>query len=373
MSMPSLKICRLGVVSVFIVTPAIAFADIVYETGSGGSFTIYGQFNPSYVSFDDGVSSTGQIADNSSSVSRIGFWFEQPFGENELRFRFETALGLGASEDFSQTGEPDAIDWDRTRLRHVDLQYETARYGTFYFGQGSMASDGVGDRDASGTGLATSVAIADIAGSFEFRTDAGALSGVEIGDAFVNFDGSRRGRIRYDTPEFAGFTLGVAYGEDILSEGDIDTFYDIGLGYETEFENGVEMEAGLGYQVRQRAGSNDREDTFVSVSAAFPSGINVTIATGDRNTGGRYNYGKLGYVRDIFSVGATALSVDFYSGSDTDSDGDKADSIGLAIVQDFDDQDIEAYVGYRQYSYSDTSATSYQDAASYVIGARWRF
>ncbi len=71
--MPSLKICRLGAVALTIVTPAVASADITYDTASGGTFTVYGQFNPSYTSFDDGVTSTGQVADNASSVSRIGF------------------------------------------------------------------------------------------------------------------------------------------------------------------------------------------------------------------------------------------------------------------------------------------------------------
>lgn len=348
-------------------------ADTEYQLASGGTFTVYGQFNPAFVIFDDGQRSTDRFADSASSVSRIGFWIRQPFGENELRFRFETALGFAATNDFNQTNSPDALDWDRTRLRHVDLQYETDRYGTFYVGQGRMASDGIGDRDLSDTGLAASVAISDTAGGFEFRTRAGALSGVEIGDVFPDFDGSRRGRVRYDTPEIGGVTLRIAYGQDILDSDSSDEFYDIGIAYEGELDNGVEVEAGLGYQVRQRPGSRDREDLFGAVSLLFPSGFNMTLGVGERNTAGSYVYAKLGYVREFFDVGDTALSVDFYSGSGTDTEGDTAESFGLAIVQAFDDQDIDAYFGYRSYAYSDPSATRYQDAASYVIGARWRF
>ncbi len=344
-----------------------------YENASGGSFTFYGQFNPAFISFDGGLSSNDEFADNTSSNSRVGMWIRQPFGENEFRFRFETGLGLRPSAGVSQTSTGKGLDWDRTDLRHVDFQYETPRYGTFYLGQGSMASDGIGDRSLAGTGLATAVAIGDIAGGYELRTTTGALSGITIGDAFVNLDGSRRGRIRYDTPTFNGFTLSVAYGQDILTSGNSDDFYDIGLGYETELANGMEIEAGLGYQVRERTGTRDREDTFASITMYVPSGFNATFATGDRNTDGDYYYLSFGYRRDFFGIGETAFSIDFYSGDDFASVGGEAETYGIGFTQDIDKLNIEAYFGYRDYSYNDTSGTLYEDADSYVLGARWRF
>lgn len=350
-----------------------AVAGPVYENQSGGTFTYYGQFNPAYLSFDDGSDSTSELVDNTASNSRVGFWVRQPFGEDELRFRFETAFGLRASDGVSQTDTPKGISWDRTRLRHVDIQYETASYGTFYVGQGSMASDGIGDRSLAGTGLALPVSISDTAGSFQFRTTGGALSGIEIGDAFATYDGARRGRIRYDTPEFNGFIFSVAYGQDILTEGNDDDFYDVGLGYKDELGNGVEMEAGLGYQVRERDGSEDQEDTFGSITFKLPSGFNATFAAGERNTAGDYYYIKVGYVANFLEVGETSFGIDYYSSSDMVSNGDDADVWGIGVVQDFDDLNLEAYLGYREYSYDDASAVSYQDADSFIIGSRWRF
>ena len=38
-----------------------------------------------------------------------------------------------------------------------------------------------------------------------------------IGDAFTNYDGPRRVRVRYDTPAYANFTFATAYGRDLLS------------------------------------------------------------------------------------------------------------------------------------------------------------
>ena len=350
-----------------------ALAGPTYENASGGSFTFYGQFDPAFVTFDDGVSTYDELVDNSSSNSRVGILLRQPFGSNELRFRFETGLGLRSSAGVSQTSTPKGVDWDRTDLRHVDFIYETASFGTFYLGQGSMASDGIGDRSLAGTGLGASVSIGDIAGGYELRTSAGALSGISIGDAFVSLDGSRRGRIRYDTPTFNGFTLSVAYGQDILTSGNTDDFYDIGLGYSTELSGGMEIEAGLGYQVRERDGAPDREDTFASFTFYMPSGFNATFAAGDRNTNGDYYYISFGYRRDFFGIGETAFAVDFYSGNDFVSVGGEAETYGLAITQDIDKLNVEAYFGYRDYSYTDTTAVSYLDAESFVIGARWRF
>ena len=82
---------------------------------------------------------------------------------------------------------------------------------------------------------------------------------------------------------------------------------------------------------------------------------------------------KLGYIFNVFAIGDTAISADFYSGSDSVTDGDSSEMYGIGIMQGFDDANIEAYFGYRNYSYSDNSATSYQDASSLILGARWRF
>ncbi|WP_315898813.1 porin [Tateyamaria omphalii] len=349
-----------------------AVADTVYTSPGGATFTPYGHLNFGITSFDDGEDETSQFTGSSTSTSRLGFRLSQQFGEDELTFRFETSIGFASSDDFSQTSEPDDFDWGRSNLRHVDLIYETSRFGTFYLGQGSMASDGIGQFDSSGTSLATSVGIGDVAGGFELRDTTGALSGIEIGDAFDAFDGTRAGRIRYDTPEFNGFTLSIAAGENLVRENNDDEFYDIAFSYEGDIGT-TEVSAGIGYAVRERPGSEDREDTFGSVAVKLQSGLNFAFSTGDRNTGGDYIYAKVGYETDWFDVGSTALSLDYFSGSDAVSDGDDAESFGIGVVQDFDRQDIEAYFGYRDYSYSDTSGTQYQDASSYIIGARWSF
>ncbi len=161
-SFPRLSVMTLS--SAFFLTTAPVWPGPVYENSSGGSFTFYGQFSPAYADFDDGSDSKGEGADNAKSNSRVGFTLAQPFGDYELGFKFETALGLRQTSSISQLYTPDGLHWDRQRLRHVDFSLKTPGYGTFYLGQGSMASDGIGDRSQSPTTVVNDVSIGDTAG-----------------------------------------------------------------------------------------------------------------------------------------------------------------------------------------------------------------
>ncbi|KII18270.1 porin [Phaeobacter sp. S60] len=358
----------------FVGLAAPAVAGPTYENSSGGSFRYYGQFNPSFQSFDDGGDDFSALVDNANSNSRIGFWLEQPFGDDTLRFNFETAFGLRSSDGVDQNGRPQNISWDRTRIRKVDLQYATARYGTFSFGQGSMASDGLAESDLSGTGVIQTSSIADSAGGFLFRTSTGALSGVSIGSAFRSLDGGRLGRVRYDTPEFSGFTVSASYGEEILRSNSDREAYDIAVRYTNDDLGDFTINGALGAVWNENGPGTKTRDIVASFAALHePSGVSFAVAGGDRDTGGVYAFAKLGYTANFLSVGATSFAIDYYDGSDMVTSGDSAESWGVAAVQNFDNLNLETYVAYRDYSYSDTSATSYQDSSSIMAGARWKF
>ncbi len=349
-----------------------AAAEMKYENGNGGSVLLYGQFDPAYLSFDDGEETTSDVVDNSASNSRVGLWMRQAFGANEFAFNFETALGLRSSSGLSQNFTPKGVNWQRTSIRKVDFSYKTDRYGTFFAGQGSMSTDGVAEIDLSGTSLATYVSIPDTAGSFLFRDSAGVLSDRRIGGSFSDFDGARLGRVRYDTPSFANFTLSISWGEEILAEdSDLETTA-IALRYKNTVGD-FRIEGALGYSETRPAENVDKyDDTIGSVSVLHASGVSVTLAAGDRSDNGSYTYGKLGYQADWLSVGKTAVSIDYYDGRDRSVDGAEADSFGVGIVQSFDAYNVQAYLGYRDYDLTEPAA-SYQDASSVIFGARWKF
>ncbi|MBA4491489.1 porin [Paracoccus sp. S1E-3] len=368
-----LPLSVLGLSSAALLFTLPAHAGPTYESASEGTFTFYGQFSPSWTHFNDGAESQGELADNAKSSSRVGFTIFQPIGDYELNFKFETAIGFRASDSISQFGEDRGLHWDRENLRHVDFSLKTPNYGTFYLGQGSMATDGIGEESQSPTTVVNDVAIGDAAGSYFLRQTDGTLSGISVGDAFGSFDGSRRGRIRYDSPSYMGVSLRTAYGRNILNSDDGDDYWDLALAYENELASGITITGGVGHSVRDREdGGDDVKDTFASASVLLPSGFNAALTVGERNDAGSYYYGQVGYVGNWVDWGKTSLAVDYYNGQDMVSDGDSAKSWGVAMVQNVASLKTDIYAGYRSYDYDD-NATSYQKATSYMVGARWKF
>ncbi|MDF1716445.1 MAG: porin [Antarcticimicrobium sp.] len=369
--MSNLLLKTLSLTAATAVLGSPALAGPTYESANGGSFTFYGHLSPSYLSVDDGVNSYNEGADNSGSPSRIGFYLRQPFGPSKFQFNFETSFALRGTGSLDQGAAPNWVDWDRSDIRKIDFSL-SGTYGTFSIGQGSMASDGLTGADQSGTGLSATVATEDLASSFQFTTTAGALSGIEVGDAFNSLDGGRLGRVRYDSPSFNGFTFSASYGTDILKTGNDDKAYDVTLRYGKALGE-FDLDGALGVVWTDKATGTDTRDTVASFSALHSSGLNGTVGYGDRDTSGNYAYVKLGYKADLFAIGSTAVSLDFYSGDDLVTPGSESESYGLAVVQNIDRLNMETYLGYREYSYEDTSATAYNDLTAVIFGARWKF
>lgn len=341
-----------------------------YENTSGGKVTFYGQINPAIVSVDDGVNSETNLGDGGKSGSRLGFRIVQPMEAGTLKFNFETSLGLGSTSAFGQGTSPDNIDWDRTDIRKIDVSFASNTFGTISLGQGSMATDGVAFNDGTGTGLVADAGIGDFAGGFQFTTTAGALSGIEIGDAFGTFDGGRKGRVRYDSPSFNGFTISAAYGTEILKSGNDDDFYDIAVRHKGEFGE-FEVNSALGMSWTESGGTTT-DAVLASVGVSHASGFSAALASGDQDGGANYVYAKLGYSADLISAGTTHFSIDLFEGDDFNTAGSESSSWGVGVVQKLNKYNTELYAGYREYSYED-GANTYNDASSIVFGTRLKF
>lgn len=334
---------------------------------------VYGHINLGVASVNDGVGTNAELVDNGHSPSRIGYWVESRQKQSTLRFNFETALGLRSSTKVSQTNTPDAWDWKRTDIRKIDLSWEMDQWGTISVGQGSTAVDGVVQADLSGTSLVTYESVGDAAAGYQFRTSAGALSGITVGSASRSFDGARKGRIRYDTPVFGGgFQVSGSFGREILKAGVDDDYYDLALTYKRTLGD-FKVDGRVGYGVVDQNGSdvNLRAGSFSMLHQ--PSGMNLTLATGSENGDRNNYYAKVGIIRNWFAPGTTAMSLDIFEAEEKVSVGDRSTTVGFGVVQKFDAQKVEAYFGMRKYDYGDTSATDYQDVYSYIIGARWKF
>ncbi len=330
----------------------------------------YGQLNLGVINVDNGADNETSFVDNENSNSRVGAIFRQDLANGgQFRFHFETALGFTGSDSINGADNDFDADYRRTNIRKLELIYQTARIGTFSFGQGSIATDDVAEADFSGTSVIAYSSLQDQAGAQEFLLADGTSSGTTVGNAFSAFDGGRRFRIRYDTPSYKGFGLAISAGEEVLASGNNGEFYDVGLTYDRDYGD-YKVAARLGHSIR------DSDDAFTLGSAAVlhePTGLSFSLAGGrSRETDASYVYAKAGLQRDWFSFGRTHLSVDYYSGEDFSITGSDSESIGLAIVQKVDAANLEIYASHRQFDFSGSGAAT-QDIDVTFVGARWKF
>ncbi|TPE46574.1 porin [Amaricoccus solimangrovi] len=356
---------------------------------SGGTLLFYGQINMGVLSYDDGIDTESYgLIDNANSESRVGLVYTRSFGDWTLENTNEIGYAPYSSGNASITHDsPDSSDYEFTNanIRKIDFAFSNDRLGQVSLGQGSMATDGIQEIDLSGTDVIAYSSVADSAAGQILRfSDPGlsfdeSLSGVTIGDAFTNYDGPRRVRVRYDTPSFANMTFAAAFGRDLLSDdSDIrdQNIFDAALTYEREYAD-FDAEAGLGYYWQE-----DNITTWGGSASGLhrPTGLNLTLGfgTGSPEDGpdGQWYYAKLGLLRQYIAWGATAVSLDYYKGDDFyiagDATSSDSKSWGLALVQTIDRANTELWLTARDYDYSDNAA-SYEDGQAIFGGARFRF
>ena len=328
---------------------------------AGRTLTLYGQTSPTTLTVDDGVESHFSIRDNAHATTRLGFDVTRRLGERTIRWSFESGFGIPTTSGTSQTSANDRWAFGDATVRKAELRL-TGPLGEWSFGQGSTATDGVATQDLSGTDVVGSSAIRDDAGSFRLRSAAtGGLTSIRLGDAFANFDGKRRLRVRYDTPRRRGYSIAVAAGLDDFLDG-AETFADAAIRFETAAAAlRLRAAAGVSWQ-REEAGED--ELAWLGSMSAFhrDSGVSLTAAAGLQIGGGRYAYLKGGYRIAPFGFGDTAATADMFFGRDNASQGARSRSTGMQLVQFWDSRNIEAYLGYRRYAYDDRTPESYHDA-----------
>jgi len=139
------------------------------------------------------------------------------------------------------------------------------------------------------------------------------------------------------------------------------------LRYDELFKN-FRVSGGLGYSLQ-----GNEETISGSLSAAHrPTGLNATVALGHGSQSGDYTYFKIGMLRSIFPIGKTAVSLDFYNGSNLVSRGSTSRSIGLAMPQQNSRHNIEIFGLLRRYDFDD-QANDYLASTAFFAGLRWKF
>ncbi|WP_374332545.1 hypothetical protein [Aestuariivirga sp.] len=345
---------------------------LTFDMYSGGVINFYGQLNPAYQGFNDGEETTSNLVDNGNWNSRVGFTIVEPADGITLRARFETGLGLRSSALVSQDYTPDAIDWQPRSLRWFEVAGEGS-LGTVSLGQGSMASDGTAGLDDSATFVAGATDSSDGFGSFRFRDSDGKLTNVTVGQVNSNFNGARRFRARYDTPVVEGVMLSTSLGKNVLVEEDNTTYYDAAIRW-TGTVGDFAIRAAAGYQWLDNPDTPDTRRLAGSMTVVHePTGLNLAVSAGEQVGGASYVWGRLGWRNQVFDLGPTALSVDYYYGQDFLSEGARTENYGIYAVQTFDALSVDLYGGVRKFTYSAKLGTDYQDAYGILTGMRFFF
>ena len=362
----------LAVIGAFSFGVPASAADPV-ELKRGGTLQFYGQFTPSYLVFDDGLVQSKRTVDNSNSNSRIGVWYVRPYSWGKLSANLEIAFGVRQSATATQNSTSSLFDDSRRSLRKAEVIWQSERWGTFYAGQGSMASDGVALQDLSGTSIVSSVGIADTAGSFFLRTTSGSLSVISIVSVFPSFDGGRGPRFRYDTPSFRGFVLSTSVGNKVETESVETDDSDVSVRFSRDWPLFKVVAAGA-YTWKNSQNRRSNQTVIGSVSVLHkPTGISFSTSSGKRDTTGSYQFFKLGYEANFMRVGPSSISLDYYGASNMISDGSKSESVGFGVIQKFSNPRLEGYFSLRSYEYADLTPVDYENAYSFLIGARWKF
>jgi predicted porin len=327
-------------------------------------FTISGQVNRAALYADDGTSAKWFFVDNDNSSTRFRFRGSNDFeGGWKVGFLWEVEMQSNASNRVAMTDDSDTRDVT-FKERHMDLWVE--KWGTARLGQGDTASNGTSEVDLSGTAVAAYSDIEAVGGSFEFR-DGDDKTGITVGSSRSNFDGlSRKDRVRYDTPRWAGF----------FASGSIEgnSEWDVAARYAGDF-GWARFAAAAGWSdfgTSSDSKDGTRDGNFSSsASMLFDFGLNFTAsyATRKQDDTNPWNlFGKIGYR----FLKKHAASIQYSRTKNLLNKDDKGDSFGVGYVYT-PWKSVEFYGTYYLHMLDLDQGSDPDDINIFMTGARVRF
>ncbi|MFQ5763898.1 MAG: porin, partial [Rhodospirillales bacterium] len=303
----------------------------------------------------------------------------------EFQFNNRTSSESG---NFASNGAKDEDTKDDTGIdpRYQDITF-AGKWGKIYVGKGDSAANGTTEVDLSGTIIASNESIADMgfggshflidnlaAGVSEDPNINGGTAGPRASKVFLSFDGlSRTQRIRYDTPTFAGFKVSAG-----INQGPIP---DVAIRFKGSFA-GTKVAAAAGFFNKASASSSANTSFFGSGSILHSSGLNVTVAGGQKGLKGTGNIGrddptmiyvKLGYKAKLVDAGTTNLFVAYSQQDDATANDDDATYWGFGVVQILKDYATELFASFAVAQFDDSTTNDYDDLTTGLIGARLKF
>ena len=172
---------------------------------------ISGQVNRMVNVADDGDKTKAYHVDNDNSSTRFRL-----VGTGQVSEDFSIGTNIEVEMQSNDSANVDQINESEGSVnfkdRKLEAVFKSKRLGTVSIGQGDTASNSTSEVDLSGASVVAYSSISDLAGGlFFFDDDTNDLTTIQVKDVFSNLDGlSRKDRVRYDTPEFYGFTASAS-------------------------------------------------------------------------------------------------------------------------------------------------------------------
>lgn len=340
------------------------------------SLTIGGHINRAVLYASNGNQSRTMHVDNDNSASRLRVEGNAKITPDlKAIATVEAGISSNSSADLD-IGNSNALTSSNNlfAIRRVEVAFDHAKMGKLWIGRGQTASDDTSECDLSGTYVITSGASAhEIAGGVAFR-DNNNNAVRTISQVITGMDGlSRQDRIRYDTPQFYGFSAGFSHMNQ--------DSHDAALKY-SGILNDVKIDAAAAY-AKPFNDASHKQQYNGSISILFPNGFNITVAGGIRKAKGGnrkdpvMTYVKLGYQFKVFSPGLTCFAVDTGQVRSIVTNSGVANHYGFYLVQNVDIAATELYLGFRKYTYSEdlgvppaAPVSGMKDVNAIMAGAR---
>lgn len=317
------------------------------------SLTIYGWVNQAILFWNDGGESDAYIVGNDNAGTRLGVKGEgKVTSDVSVGYKLELAflndpIGDGAGIDQGTFhGGDDSGFVSRVRQEYVYIS--SASLGKLTLGQqGSPLYDTNGGVDLGG---GTTWSAYDYpqghAYYFHIRRGDGTLTGTHWAGLLSSFGPSRDELIRYDTPDFAGFHLAAAWGEDDV--------WSLGAWYNGEFA-GTQVALGVANRAVTEDDAGGTDTQVISIAGSIynaPSGLFGTVEYDIAQTDAvgvndaTNIYAKLGWRKNVNGLGETALYGEW---DQTENNGRDAQMWGLGVTQDLDAVGATMYLHYRHH------------------------
>jgi hypothetical protein len=327
------------------VNPEPEHGRFVMRRSESAVLTLGGRLHRVLMQVDDGASRNGFFMDSGQGPTML---------RADVRSRVNSEWTLaGALEVGIQSNPAFQVSQDNPNpgtnisVREADLEVQSDRFGKFSFGRGFAAAWVVPELDLSGTVPSALLANGNLAPGMKFverTTDE--LSSITVSQHFADTERLLLvDRFRYDSPAFGG---GFRLAGTIAA----DSRWDTALRFYPTVENWT-IRAAATYQHKPYQDLDHRFELGAS-ARHDASGLSLTAgwihgeALDERDLEAYII--KAGWLAELNSLGPTAFSIDYSTGSDARLAGDEARSFGIFAQQKWEALGLDLYGGYRRYT-----------------------